>query len=323
MNNPINIEWFLKLRWSLHEGNPIIDPPYYSPIIADPTVILPEESHDGKWQLYAHSILGIHRYTSKNGLDWERGRLQIVNAMRPFIFRREGIYNIFYEKYRSFQLPFSWVKFWKWDSRIEFSQSKDLYKWGKSIPVLEPRLTWHMGNYGKSVSNPCVVFNGKDYRLFYSAGLVEIPDCGFSEPEHLGIAFSEKIEGPYQLHPEPLLSPHPKNSKCNLAAGSFKVLALDHGYLGFQNGISLHEGVSTSEIYLHYSEDGLKWNYLMEEPILKPTEGWMGSHIYAFDVKLDKKHNRILLYFNARDKAHWTKGKEKIGLFIGSPQTSP
>lgn len=86
-------------------------------------------------------------------------------------------------------------------------------------------------------------------------------------------------------------------------------------YLGFQNGIYVDEhGVSGSAILLLKSADGITWSR-PTEPILKPTSGWMRSHVYALDVK--RRDKTWYLYFNARDDWHWTRGKEKIGLLLG------
>ncbi|MCX7999014.1 MAG: glycosyl hydrolase family 43 [Leptospiraceae bacterium] len=313
----LKLDNILKAKWELYENNPVISPPVWSPIIADPTFLTPEQTHDSQWKLFAHSILGIHRYYSKDGFHWKDGSLKILNGMRPFLLRENNEYILFYERYRNFQLPFSWLHFWKWRSYIEFRHSKNLHQWSKPIPVLYPRLSWHSSKYGHSVSNPCVVYTKKEIHLYYSAALTYIPDCGFCEPTYIGLALAKNLEGPYSLHPEPILFPESKNEKCNLACGSLKVITLSDGFLGFQNAISIHKGKSISQIYVLFSEDGLKWDYIFEEPILAPSEGWMGSHIYAMDVKYSSSMKSLVLFFNARDKAYWTVGKEKIGILFG------
>jgi hypothetical protein len=95
-----------------------------------------------------------------------------------------------------------------------------------------------------------------------------------------------------------------------------KVLTCNDGYVAFQNGIYEHDGVSGSAICFLYSADGINWDYLREEPILKPDPAipWMASHIYACDVKVYQK--KVHLYFNARNHPHWSKGSEKIGLAV-------
>jgi hypothetical protein len=61
----------------------------------------------------------------------------------------------------------------------------------------------------------------------------------------------------------------------------------------------------------------IRWNKLKNEPIIRPTDGWMRSHVYAVDAGYSESIGVWYLYFNARDDWHWTKGKEKIGMAIG------
>jgi hypothetical protein len=101
-----------EITWTLHKENPLIAPPWPSPIIADPSLLLPETSPDGKWHLIAHSILGLHSFTSEDGIHWSRPSFLFANAMRPYLYQEGETYYLFYERYRSFQLPFSWVAWW-------------------------------------------------------------------------------------------------------------------------------------------------------------------------------------------------------------------
>ena len=66
--NVRTLEELLALRWSLHPDNPLIRAPFPSPIIADPTFCAPDASPDGRWHLFAHSLLGIHHFTSADGV---------------------------------------------------------------------------------------------------------------------------------------------------------------------------------------------------------------------------------------------------------------
>lgn len=303
-----------EIHWTLCESNPLISPPWPSPILADPTFLLPEDA-DGQWLLIAHSILGLHAFRSADGIEWSRPSFLFANAMRPYLFKEEGTYYLLYEKYRPFQLPFSWVPFPRWKSRIEMRSSLDLKNWSRPRTLLEPHLPWHFSKFGASVSNPCLIKVNGAYRLYYSASLVKVKDCGFCEPLHIGAAESKSIHGPYLPNPDPILSPDPALPFCNLGAGAVKVLSTPSGgLLGFQNGIYEDSGVSGSAILLLTSADGIKWDR-SAEPVLKPGKGWMRSHVYALDVK--RRGNDWFLYFNARDEWHWTRGKEKIGLLLG------
>lgn len=311
---------YTKVKWAPYGTGPIIKPPCGSPVIADPTALTPEESPDGKWHLFAHSIWGIHHFISEDGIDWGKGKLLFRNAMRPNIVRDQGFYFLLYEKYRPFQIMFPWLKAWKWRSRIMMRASKDLKKWSGADTIITPTLPWHRDiRYGASVSNPCLVKSGPSYLLFYSASLVYIKDCGFCEPRYIGLAEAKKITGPYRLLEEPIISPDPSHDWYNLGAGALKVHAVEDGFVGFQNGIYIDRDTrkSASAILLLNSHDGKRWVPARQEPIVRPTTGWQRSHVYACDVKYHLPQERFHLYYNARDDWHWSKGKENIGLVMG------
>ena len=156
--------------------------------------------------------------------------------------------------------------------------------------------------------------------LYFSAGLVHVPDCGFNEPRHIGCALGNRPDGPFEMMEKPVLSPDANDQWNNLGAGSMKVLMTSDGFIGFQNGIYLNNGISGSAIRLMSSNNGQEWLPMTGQPILAPSgNGWMASHIYACDIQFFE--DRWYLYFNARTTAHWTKGVEKIGLATGSSPT--
>ncbi len=309
-----------KIKWTVPGDNPILTPPGLSPVIADPSVLLPEESPDGLWHLFAHTIWGVHHFRSDDGISWRDPVLLIRNAMRAFIFRGDDAYYLLYEKYRPLQILVPWMRFWKWRSRIEIRASRDLSSWDDPAVLLAPSLPWHRDRaLGESVSNPCLVRTGRGYLLFFSASLSYVPDCGFCEPKHIGMAESESPAGPFRVHPEPVISPDPESRWMNLGAGAIKVLRADDGFVGFQNGIYIDRGSgrSGSAILLRRSGNGMDWNTHIEEPVIKPTAGWQRSHVYACDIRYHRPGRRFLLYYNARDDWHWTRGKESIGLITG------
>ena len=71
---------FLKIKWDEVEG-PLIQPPRFSPVIADPSFLFPEESPRGRWELFAHSAWGVHRYSSPEGKAWRNRGIVVPNAM--------------------------------------------------------------------------------------------------------------------------------------------------------------------------------------------------------------------------------------------------
>ena len=318
----MKVEEIRSIKWSDYSEGYLIGHPIISPIIADPTFTFPENSPDKRWHLFAHSVCGIHHYISGEGVRWEDRGVVIANAMRPYLYFENGIYYLLYEKYRPLSLVLSWMKSRKWHSEIAMMQSADLRKWTNPTTLIKPELDWHAGDGHKSVSNPCLIKHGNDYCLYYSASLVYIDDCGFNEPDSIGLAKSTSITGPYELLKEPIIEVNKKDPWCNLSCGSIKVLGCEDGFVAFENGIYWDEQKkqSGSAIIILKSGDGTKWERLVKEPILKPSSGWRRSHIYACDVRYHERQKTWYLYYNARDDWYMTRGKERIGLLIGKKE---
>lgn len=298
------------LSWVVHAA-PLIEPPFPSPIIADPTFLPPESTPDAAWHLWAHSMFSLGSYRSSDGIAWERGKPVTRNALRAQILSRtEGLdsdYRLTYEKSRFF-VPL--VRPWR--SWIETRTGSDLRTWSEPEVLLRPSLAWHRsGHVGESVSNPFLLRFDDKWRLYFSAGLTMVPDCGFPEPTHIGVAEGEHAGGPFKVLPEPILSPG--DGPANLAAGALKVMRAADGWVGFQNAITYDGQHSASAIWVLGSNDGLNWSVLADQPALAPGgPKWRSTHVYALDVRDTAVGPRM--YFNARNGYHWTRGRERIGL---------
>lgn len=291
------------LRWDpLTE--PLIGPPFPSPVIADPTFLPPEQTPAGDWRMWAHSLLGLHAFRSADGLIWQRAATVTRNALRPQIVVHDG-YLLAYEKTRSF-IPFGVP----WSSHLEVRHGRDLTAWSPPVTLLSPSLPWHARGRSRAVSNPCLTaLPDGSWRLYYSGGLTRLPDCGFDEPTCIGVAHGPGPFGPFVADPEPVLGPG--DGPASLCAGAIKVLKVADGWIGFQNAITWNGQHSGSEIWLLGSGDGLAWEVLA--PVLAPVgSGWMATHVYALDVRDTDQGPRM--YFNARDGYHWARGRERIGV---------
>ncbi len=310
----------------LDDGRPLIEPPAPSLIIADPSFLFPEESPDGLWRLVAHDAFGLLSYISPDGLAWRREGRICWNAMRAFIRKLpDGHFILCYEAYRPLALPLQLLpRRPRWRSRIMARFSSDARKWGRPVELVRPCLPWHSDpRLGDSVSNPCLVADpAGGWRLYYSASLAYVPDCGFDEPKHIGMARAERPEGPWRLEPEPILSPVAGSGSGgegagDLGEGSIKAFWLGEEWIGLQNKISLDaSGRSASAIRVLRSSDGLRWEPAMDEPLLAPSEGWRASHVYACDCRFREADSTWYLYYNARDEAAKGKGRERIGRLL-------
>ena len=329
---------FLGVRWGTIEG-PLIEPPRLSPIVADPSFLFPDETPEGTWELFAHSAWGIHRYSSADGIKWLDRGLVVRNAMRPFVRKIPGFgaggenpqggesanspYFLLYEAYHPLALAFTALPGRrKWRSRIALSKSADLVSWSRPETVVEPELSWARDSLlGDSVSNSCLIRDAGPagaWRLYYSAGLAWIEDCGFCEPRYIGCATGPSPAGPFSPSPEPLIDPARDTMPGVLGSGSLKAVRLSDGWIGLQNKIYRdREGRSRSAIFLLSSPDGLAWNLARAEPLLAPAAGWTSSHIYACDCRFRAEDGLWYLYFNARDGWNLKSGVERIGRIVG------
>ncbi len=294
----------MKFEFADHPSNPLIEPPGREWIIADPTFLPPFDTPDGKWHLFAHSLRGIHHYISEDGVEWAKRGGRLFGGVRPFLYKEKGKYFLFYERFKH-----------PWLSEVAARTSNDLLGWSEPQTLLSPEFRWE-GALMRTNGNPCLVRAGGEYRLYFSAGSVWLPDCGFPEPRYIGVASSENPLGSYEKRSMPIICRNKADRWRNMGAGALKVLPNPEGggWLGFNNGIYRDkEGKSRSAIMLLESPDGYRWNYSAPEPIIAPEDlGWKKAFVYALDVRIC--HNEWRLYYNARDG--WFRGTEQIGLAV-------
>lgn len=235
--------------------------------------------------------------------------------MRPFVRRIDGLaektgagaalsedmpFYLYFEAYKPLALPMTALPGRrKWHSTIGLSRSANLIHWSRPETLLRPELPWMVDPaLGDSVSNPCLVREPAEvggaasplWRLYFSASLAWVPDCGFCEPRYLAAAGGTSPQGPFEARPAPIVDPKDDPLPGVLGAGSMKVIAL---------------------------EDGFAWRPARAEPLLAPAPGWMSSHVYACDCRFRKADGRWYLYFNARDGWKIKNGVERIGRIVG------
>ena len=292
-----------KLKFDDHPENPVIEPPNNGILIADPTVLTPDLSPDNQWHLYAHSLKGIHHYTSKDGIKWARLEGPLFMGLRPYLYVENG-YHLFYER---FHRP--------WRTVISVRSSTDLKNWSSPRDLISPQFGWEKRGI-RNNGNPCVVKCDIGYRLYFAANWVRLKDTHIIiEPKYIGYAQAQLLLGPYKKHPDPIISPTPDVKWRNYGAGSIKVIppSGDLPWFGLNNGIYIDEkGASRSEIRLLKSHDGLDWEEVHDYPLIAPQPGWKEALVYAMHFCAYK--NKAYIYFNARDG--WFKGIERIGVAI-------
>ena len=290
--------------WTDAPQNPLIAPPANLDIIADPTVIEPDDSPDGRWHLFAHALTAMYHYVSADGVAWtEVGKLPFsLGALRPYVFKEGAVYYLFFEQFLALD-----------HSVIQVMESTDLATWSAPTTVLEPTFDWEKA-FQTTVGNPFVVARDGEYWLYYSAAGVYLDDAGYSEPLNIGVARATDVHGPYVKQAQPIITPDAAVSWRNLGAGSIKLL--DDRYAGrwtaLENGIYRDDaGNSRSAIQVLESDDGVSWREVCPAPPLAPTDaGWKQSFVYAFDTT--RRGDELRVYYNAREG--WSNGVERIGM---------
>lgn len=289
-------------HWKDHPDNPLIEPPKPEILLGDPAVVLPEEAPDGRWHLFANTMLGIHHFTSGDGIRWIRCG-KVGPGWRAYVLADGGRFYMFSERFTVPQVR----------SHIELRSSQDLWDWSEPVRLLGPGLPWE-GRFSRNTGNPCVLKVEGRYRLYFSAGVVFLGDLGFCEPRYIGVAHADAVTGPYVKDERPMISPSGRDRYMNRGAGAIKVIFDKESglFYGFNNGIySDRDGRTRSAILLLSSPDGLSWERAYPEPIVCPGGGgWKNALVYQLDVK--RVGNEMWMYYNAR--SGWRFAVERIGL---------
>ena len=304
----------LEAEFKVNSQSPVIKPFDGSFIVADPSVLIPENSHDNKWHMFFHTNLGVYHFESRDGIHFEKIQKVVNRAMRPNINRIGNTYYLFYERTRSLLAnALNVVNAVRWKSEIYVTQSDDLVHWTQPKFVLGNTRDFEISHRGTALSNPFLLQTENINRLYYSCGMTYIDDCGFCEPTHISYAESRDVTEGYVSATSPLISPDKANPYLNLCSGCLKVYRLSDGYIGIQNGIYEKDGKSHSAIFLMTSQDGLSFKFekMLVEPCVVNGKNWMKQFVYA--SHLVKHGNTLRLYFNARNVANPVLGRECIG----------
>lgn len=303
-------------EFTLYKDNPVIKNPPSSFVVADPSVLTPEESHNGKWQLFCHTFFGVYRYESSDGISFtSKGRI-VKRAMRPNINYIDGRYYLFYERTRPVILNALSLVGVKWKSEIYLTESEDLKEWTAPRLALGRTREFEADRHGFALSNPFLIKNEEgNNRLYYSCGQTFIKDCGFCEPTHINFAESRRIRDGYVARTAPIISPDKNDARLNLCSGCLKVYKLRDCYIGLQNGIYEKNGKSHSAIMLLKSDDGIKFEFVRDflVPQKCGSNSWMAQYVYA--CCLTYYEGKLRLYFNARNVSDNLRGRESIGIF--------
>lgn len=310
----LTVNQIINADFKISKSSPILKPFHGSIVVADPSLLTPDNCHDGKWHMFFHTTFGVFHFASDDGVDFKKVQKVANRAMRPNINRIGDKYYLFYERTRPlFFNALNIVNAVKWKSEICVVESTDLLNWSLPRPVITNTRDYENSERGTAISNPFLLQENGINRLYYSCGMTYIRDCGFCEPTHISYAESKRADSGYISAEKPLISPDKNDPYLNLCSGCLKVYKLKDGYIGIQNGIYEKDGKSHSAIILLTSADGLKFefNKVLVEPAVVNGKDWMKQFVYA--SHLVRYGSTLRLYFNARDTANPVLGRECIG----------
>ena len=323
-----------KCRWFPFSDEPLLVGKDYIPKICDPQILLPQQSCDGKWHMFFHSWLGLHHFISSSGIAWEPRKMIEIRGHSPFIFMEDENYYLIYEKHDR-NIPFVSRRTGegKRDSYscIEMRTSTDLVTWSKPRLLLDGRTIPFAGDYLRypRISRPQLIRAGDEYRLYFGASHLVLPDTKQKVSRYFGCVSSSSLTGPYRMTrpDQPLLEPIPDDRWSNLGCGSIRVIPCGDVLYAFQCPVywdSAKKRTSSCMLLLK-SEDGYQWERCSNEPILVPSErGWASSYIMGCDVHYKADEKCWYCYFSASGNRKFMFKMESIGLLIGSvPEKKP
>lgn len=293
--------------------------PFITPRLSDPAFLLPDESPDALWHLFAHTWKGIEHYTSTSGLEWKREHLVFLRASSPFIYKEGSVYYMLFETHSRF----SSSKAEHTDSsRIMLSSSSDLALWSEPRKILDseivPHSSWRGGK--ARISRPQLIqWEGK-YRLYFGAGEAVMYDTEEKTASSLMMAESYYIEGPYDVSPSPLMRPDPESRYHNLAVGAVRIIPCADG-IAAVSSVRFYDKIakrSRSAMILSHSKDGIVFG---NDEIMQttPDKGWASGYITSCDLRYKENEETWYCYYSADGypDARIPIRRESLGLLLG------
>ncbi len=320
-----SVDKLLNAYWYSFSDEPIATKGNFTPRLCDPAYLLPDESPDGLWHLFAHTWVGVEHFTSTSGLEWKREYLSFHRGHSPFILKEGNTYYLLYEIHDKV--------FWKKkgrkkeekskDSRIMMSTSTDLFLWSEPKVILDSA-TISKAKYRDGdvrVSRPQLVKANGRYRLYFGAGETRIYDTKQKATTALMYGEADFIEGPYKVDPVPLLEIAPDSEFRNLAVGSVRIIPCADGYGALECAYFYDEikNKSSSVLLLLISNDGIEWKI---DKVLQQTAdtGWASRYISSADLRYKEDEDSWYCYYSANAKEKilfFSIVKESLGLLLG------
>ncbi len=290
------------------------------PRLSDPTLLLPDESPDALWHMFAHTWMGVEHYTSTSGLEWKREHIVFLRGHSPFIYK-EG--NVFYMLYEIHDRTYGHRRDKSASSRIMLSSSTDLALWSDPRPLINSdyiSLSSYRGGH-KRISRPQLISWKGVYRLYFGAGEDLVYDTDQKCTARLLYAESYDIEGPYEVSDKVLLETEPESMYRNLAPGAVRIIPCADGVAALECAYFYDkaENRSRTAMLLLLSDDGITFS----EPKviqLSPLSGWASRCITHCDARYKENEGTWYCYYSANgidSESRIPYVKESLGLLLG------
>lgn len=187
-------------------------------------------------------------------------------------------------------------------SYIGYAESNDglHFHRTRNEPLLIPEFDFEQD----SVMNPCVLFDGGIYKMWYAAGETYEPNV---------LCYAESDDGLHWRKSafNPIFTCNKNNVYEQDRVGGCQVIKTeDMGYLMFYIG---YEDINTARICLAQSEDGItNWKRYKNNPVISPDAGsWDADACYKPSVLWNEEQNTWMLWYNGRNGS-----PEYVGLAV-------
>lgn len=272
--------------WEKYGSKPVYGN-YATGSIFDPFVFY----HNNIYLMYVseRNSASIIRLESKDGIKW-KNKVICINGShknqwdsiinRASVLLNNGIWHMWFTGQ------------YKDESCIGYAISTDGIFFHKVIE--SPILTANTEYEGKSVMNPCVIWDETDkiYKMWYSAGEQYEPDV---------ICYAESKDGiSWQRYKNnPIINPNKNNKYEQYKIGGCQVIKNKNQYEMFYIG---YQNVDVARICQAHSTDGIHWKRESQNPILSPTRNsWDSDAIYK-PTFICQQDGSIFLWYNGRKK---------------------
>ena len=233
--------------WSSYSEWAIWQSPWYEMRLSAPAVLLPEDSPDGLWHLFAHSWMGIEHYSSPSGFDWSKVSLVALRGHYPSLYRERNTWHLVYESHDRDYSGSIRLDRKRTISRIWMMSSSDLRNWSSPQMILSAADVPYASDFSvPRLAHPQIVPWEGGYRLYFTASELKMYDSGQKASACLSYACSGFINADYEVRQKPVLRLDPDDRHADLAPGAFSFVACPDALMAFQSAYSFDEEAGRS-----------------------------------------------------------------------------